>query len=122
MNIKPVSLIALATLAILAGSIEQSQAQNHWTNAGASPGGGFIINGNSAPTDLGTLSQGSAPVFLSPNGFNIITLDAGNTATASTDTITLGETGDMLTNLGTLVATNNMALDVQSNGNSISNS
>jgi len=116
------NLIALTALAVMACFTGKTQATppNNWTNVGASPGGGYIIVGNST-MNLGPLSQGSIPVYLSANGYNIITLDKGSTASSSSYTIELEEPGDTLNNYGSLIGTTDEALYVTSNGNTMNN-
>ncbi|HWB59806.1 MAG TPA: autotransporter domain-containing protein, partial [Chthoniobacteraceae bacterium] len=112
-------LSVLTALALLACSIEQARAQNNWTNVGPSPGGGFIIDGSSAPTDLGQLSTSSTPVFMSSNGFNIITVEPGNTATGDY-VIDITNNHNVLNNEGTLSGSN-YPVYIYGSGNTVNN-
>ena len=99
---------ALALIAFTLGGIGISYGKptpviNNWTLIGPSPGGGFVIQGNS-PLNLGELSPTTSPVHLSTNGSDIITLDAGSTAsTTLTPVIDFEAPGNTLNNYGSII-------------------
>ena len=123
MKTRLTTLIALTALAILAGSIEQVRATvpNNWTLVGPSAGGGYIILGSSA-LDLGPLGPSTSLVHLSVGGSDVITLDAGSTATSGlTQTIDLEAPNNTFFNYGSVVNTNTYGIYVGSTGNTIIN-
>ena len=116
---------ALALLALALGGIGTSYGKptpvtDNWTLVGPSSGGGFVIVGDS-PLNLGELSPTTKPVHLSANGSDIITLDAGSTAsTTSTPVIDFEAPGNILNNYGSIIGEFN-ALIINSAGNVINN-
>jgi hypothetical protein len=103
-------LIALAAIALSAACIEKASAivpTNNWVNVGPSAGGGFVINGN-GPSDAGPLSLTTSPTSLSSNGFNIVTLNAGVSASSSSllsQTIKFQNSHNTFNNYGTVSKT-----------------
>ncbi|MGB8353844.1 MAG: hypothetical protein WCD79_08170, partial [Chthoniobacteraceae bacterium] len=116
---------ALALLALILGGIGTSYGKptpvtDNWTLVGSSPGGGFVIQGSGA-LNLGELSPTTTPVHLSANGSDIITLDAGSTAsTTSTPVIDFEAPGNILNNYGSIIGEFS-ALFINSAGNTINN-